>query len=131
MPAVIYFDYVLVKVRNVKLNLSSSDTSRRQSVSTGRSFTVSAVPESLEVSYGLTTQAQSDWRGLLREREEGVVRHRPRADEDCFQWVEREGNKARGCLPLLDNTSSQSPFPPHFFTIKLLCSKALYSLKIY
>lgn len=38
MPAVIYFDYVLVKVRNVKLNLSSSDTSRHQSVSNGKVF---------------------------------------------------------------------------------------------
>lgn len=88
MPAVIYFDYVLVKVRNVKLNLSSSDTSHRQSVSTGRPFTVPAVPESLEASYVLTTQAQSDSRGLLGEREEGVAATVPRADEDCFHWVE-------------------------------------------
>lgn len=86
--------YVLVKVRNVKFSLPSPDTSHRQSRSKGRSFTVSAVPESLEVSCVLTTQAQSEG-----DREEGAGCHSSQGSRGLFHWVEGEGNKARGASP--------------------------------
>lgn len=69
MPNVIHLHYVHVKVGDVKLNVSSPETRHCQSRTKGRSFTVSAVPQSMGVSRGLTSESQADSRRILLERE--------------------------------------------------------------
>lgn len=131
MPDVIYFDYVHVKVRDVKVNISNPE-----SRSKGRPPAVLSSASLIQVCCVWAAGPQQG----LQDGDEGVGWDRSvgyKQGSICTGLKNRE-NKGIPALPGSIGSASHScacssqppPFPPLLFSTKLLCSKDFYSLKI-